>query len=116
MLHIFIHFYIGHLEEEYGNDDYTKFKSMMIAEVVLTFCLAGLIYLEGEISTILAIAIGNRLYEQSFEELGKKRLSWYGRELSVKLADKYNHVELLILRTTKKCSSPATPSWASTKT
>lgn len=93
MLHIFIHFYIGHLEEEYGNDDYTKYKNLMIAEVVLTFCLAGLIYLEGEISTILAVVIGNKLYEQSFEELGKKRLSWYGRELSVKLADKYNHVK-----------------------
>lgn len=66
VLHIFIHFYIGHLEEEYGNDDYTKYKNLMIAEVALTFCLAGLIYLEGEISTILAVAIGNRLYEQSF--------------------------------------------------
>lgn len=40
---------------------------MMIAEVVLTFCLAGLIFLEGEMSTIIAIAIGNRLYSRSFE-------------------------------------------------
>jgi hypothetical protein len=31
VLHIFIHFYIGHLEEEYGNADYTKFKNLMIA-------------------------------------------------------------------------------------
>jgi hypothetical protein len=38
----------------------------MIAEVLLTFCLAGLIYLEGKISTIIAIAIGNKLYRESF--------------------------------------------------
>lgn len=115
MLHIFIHFYIGHLEEEYGNDDYTKFKSMMIAEVILTFCLAGLIFLEGEISTILAVIIGNKLYEGSFKELTNKRLSWYSNEYSVKLADKYNHVCLLIFRTMRKYSSPATLSSASTR-
>jgi hypothetical protein len=34
----------------------------MITEVILTFCLAGLIYLEGEISTIVAIIIGNKIY------------------------------------------------------
>ena len=38
----------------------------MISEVILTFCLAGLIYLEGEMSTIVAVAIGNKLYEESF--------------------------------------------------
>jgi len=38
----------------------------MIAEVLLTFCLAGLIYLEGEISTAIAIVIGNKLYKESF--------------------------------------------------
>lgn len=47
VLHIFIHFYIGHMEEEFAKDDYSKYKNLMITEVVLTFCLAGLIYLEG---------------------------------------------------------------------
>lgn len=67
-------------------------------------------------STILAVAIGNRLYEESFEQLGRKGLAWYAQELSVKLADKYNHVPFLIFRTTNKSSWPVTASSASTKT
>ena len=45
VLHIFIHFYIGHEYEEYAKDDFTNYKNLMITEVVLTFCLAGLLYL-----------------------------------------------------------------------
>lgn len=93
MLHIFIHFYIGHLEEDYGNDDYNKYKNLMITEIILTFCLAGLIYLEGEFSTLLAIITGNKVYEESFNELAKKELSWHANEYNVQLADKYNHVQ-----------------------
>lgn len=92
MLHIFIHFYIGHLGEEHGADDYNKYKNLMIVEVVLTFCLAGLLYLEGEFSTLIAIIIGNRVYEQSFRELTDKPMSWHANEHNVQLADYYNHV------------------------
>lgn len=55
-------------------------------------------------STVLAIAIGNKLYEESFKELEKKRLSWYAQDLSVKLADKYNHVIFSLCRTMRKYS------------
>lgn len=37
----------------------------MFYEVVLTIGLAGLIYLEGEVSTHLAIITGNKLYKLS---------------------------------------------------
>jgi hypothetical protein len=37
-------------------------KSLMLYEVVLTLGLAGLIYLEGEVSSHLAVIVGNRLY------------------------------------------------------
>ena len=116
MLHIFIHFYIGHLEEDHGGDDYGKYKNLMLTEVILTFCLAGLIYLEGEFSTLLAIIIGNRLYKESFEKLTNKPISWHSNEYNVQLADKYNHVLPYPPRTMRRSTSPATPSTASTRT
>lgn len=38
-------------------------KNLMFYEVVLTIGLAGLIYLEGEVSSYIAVIIGNKLYE-----------------------------------------------------
>ena len=78
---------------------------MMIAEVVLTFVLAGLLYLEGEFSTMLAIIIGNRIYRESFEELTQKSITWYTNQYNVKLADRYNHVKQYLLRIMRKCTS-----------
>lgn len=45
MMHIFIHFYIGHQEEEHGEDSYGKFQNMIIVEFILTAGLAGIIWL-----------------------------------------------------------------------
>jgi hypothetical protein len=61
----------------------------------------------------LAIAIGNKRYEESFEQLGKKSLQWYAQELSVKLADKYNHVSHYLHRTTRKFLLLAIAYWVS---
>jgi hypothetical protein len=47
LMHIFIHFYIGHLEEEHGDNNYSKFRNLILAEFVLTLGLAGVIWLEG---------------------------------------------------------------------
>jgi hypothetical protein len=51
LMHIFIHFYIGHLEEEHGDNNYSKFRNLILAEFVLTLGLAGVIWLEGEVSS-----------------------------------------------------------------
>lgn len=67
---------------------------MLILEVVLTLCLSGIIYLEGEVSSHIAMIIGNRLYEESLTELTKKRIAWFANEYSVKIADRFNHVIL----------------------
>lgn len=88
----------------------------MIAEVALTFCLAGLIYIEGEFSTLLAIIIGNRLYSESLKELTNKSLHWYTNQYNVKLADRYNHVHIFPFRTTKKFILPAIASLGFIKT
>lgn len=87
----------------------------MIAEVLLTFCLAGLIYLEGEFSTIIAIVIGNKLYKESIKELTNKSLTWYSNQYNVKLADRYNHVLTVTFRITNKFTSPVTASSESIK-
>lgn len=87
----------------------------MIAEVLLTFCLAGLIYLEGEFSTIIAIVIGNKLYKESIKELTNKSLTWYSNQYNVKLADRYNHVFNAAFRITNKFTSLATASSESIK-
>lgn len=58
LLHVFIHFYIGHLEEEHGENSYLKFQNMVVIEVILTFCLAGILYYEGDVSSKIAIIQG----------------------------------------------------------
>lgn len=61
-MHIFIHFYFGHLEEEHGNDGYVNFKGLLVMEVVLTLGLAGIIWLEGQVASEIAMIQGNNLY------------------------------------------------------
>lgn len=63
----------------------------MFYEGVLTLGLAGLIYLEGEVSTYLAVMTGNKLYKESLMALTHKPLKWYGEEYSLRTADKFNH-------------------------
>jgi hypothetical protein len=48
--------------------------------------------LEGEVSSWIAVIIGNRLYEESLTSLTKKRIGWFANEYSVKIADRFNHV------------------------
>lgn len=64
----------------------------MVIEVVLTLALAGVIYLEGEMSSSLAVIQGNVLYESALKGLVAKEASWFDREFAVKLADRFNHV------------------------
>ncbi len=59
------------------DDGYQNYRNNLILEVVLTFCLSGIIYLEGEVSSYIAMIIGNRLYEQSLNSLTKKRITWF---------------------------------------
>lgn len=65
VLHIFIHFFIGHEYEHRAKEGIKSLRTLMFYEVVLTIGLAGLIYLEGEVSTHLAIITGNKLYKLS---------------------------------------------------
>lgn len=58
-MHVFIHFFIGHMEEEHGESGYYKFRNMMLLEVVLTMGLAGVLYYEGEVSSNIAIIQGS---------------------------------------------------------
>jgi len=64
----------------------------MLIELVLTLGLAGIIYLEGEVSSKLAVIKGNKLYSSSLKRLTEQSLSWLSEQFSVKLADKFNHV------------------------
>lgn len=43
-------------------------------------------------SSYIAIIVGNRLYEQSLTSLTKKRITWFANQYSVKIADRFNHV------------------------
>lgn len=61
---MFIHFYIGHLEEEHGENSYLNFRNMVAIEVILTFCLAGILYYEGDVSSKIAIIQGTGLMIQ----------------------------------------------------
>ena len=45
---------------------------LMSYEVILTFGLALVIYLEGEVSSYIAIIIGNKLYKESLESFTHK--------------------------------------------
>ena len=78
--------------EAHGDEGYQNYRNMLILEVVLTFCLSGIIFLEGEVSSCIAVIIGNRLYEESLNSLTKKRIGWFANEYSVKIADRFNHV------------------------
>ena len=62
LLHIFIHFFIGHEYEDHQNNDYASFRNLMAIEFILTVGLAGIIYLEGEVSSKLAVIKGNQIY------------------------------------------------------
>ena len=64
----------------------------MLLELVLTLGLAGIIYLEGEVSSKLAVIKGNKLYSKALERLAGQSLTWFSSHFSVKLADKFNHV------------------------
>ena len=113
---MFIHFWIGHLEEEHGDNSYLQFQYMIIIEVILTLGLSGVLYYEGEVSSKIAIMQGNSIYKESLTNLLKKRISWFASEYSVKIADRFNHVLFLRCRITRKFSLPATVSWESIKT
>lgn len=76
----------------------------MLIELVLTIGLAGIIYLEGEVSSKLAVIKGNKLYSSSLKRLTEQSLSWLSEQFSVKLADKFNHVSKKIFRTISKYS------------
>lgn len=91
VLHIFIHFYIGHEYEHRAQFGLEALKTLMIYEVVLTIGLGGLIYLEGEVSSHLAVIAGNKLYKESLESLVHREIRWYSEEYSLRTADKFNH-------------------------
>lgn len=91
MLHIFIHFYIGHEYEHRARSGLKALQSLMLYEVVLTLGLAGLIYIEGEVSSYLAMIAGNKLYRESLQSLVHREIRWYGEEYSLRTADKFNH-------------------------
>ena len=62
----------------------------------MTLGLAGILYYEGEVSSQIAIMQGNSIYKESLTNLIKKRISWFASEYSVKIADRFNHVPLLV--------------------
>jgi hypothetical protein len=88
----------------------------MIIELVLTVGLAGIVYLEGEVSSKLAVIKGNTLYSRSLERLSERSLVWFNEQFSVKLANKFNHVRIELFRTTNRSSLLGTSSWLYTKT
>ena len=58
----------------------------------MTIGLAGILYLEGEVSSKLAVIKGNRLYSSALKRLADQSLTWFSSQFAVKLADKFNHV------------------------
>lgn len=78
----------------------------MLIELILTIGLAGIIFLEGEVSSKLAVIQGNKLFSASLKRLVNQSLTWFSEQFAVYLADKFNHVPCLLFRTTKKYSSP----------
>ena len=95
---MFIHFWIGHLEEEHGDNSYLAFRYMIVIEVVLTLGLSGVLYYEGEVSSKIAIIQGNSIYKKSLTSLIRKRISWFAKEYFVKIADRFNHVLVPIIQ------------------
>lgn len=61
LMHVFIHYFIGHEMEEHGDSGYHKMRKMMIIEVILTMGLAGVLFYEGEVSSQIAIIQGTVL-------------------------------------------------------
>lgn len=45
LLHIFIHFFIGHEYDEHQNNNLASFRNLMLIELILTIGLAGILYL-----------------------------------------------------------------------
>lgn len=115
LLHIFIHFFIGHEYEEHQNNNLASFRNLMALELILTLGLAGIIYLEGEVSSKLAVIKGNNLYGNSLRKLTEQNLIWFNDQFAVKLADKFNHVSIHRLRITNRCLLLGTTSSPSTK-
>jgi hypothetical protein len=76
----------------------------MAIELILTIGLAGIVYLEGTVSSKLAVIKGNNLYSKSLKKLTDQSLIWFNDQFLVKIADKFNHVHFLSHRTTKKYS------------
>ena len=66
-LHIFIHFYIGHLPEDQVKNPYYQFQNILLIEFILTMGLAGIIYFEGEVSSLVSIIQGNNLYHEALK-------------------------------------------------
>ena len=82
----------------------------MVVELVLTIGLAGIVFLEGEVSSKLAVIQGNRLYSSALERLTSQSVVWFGEQFMVRLADKFNHVQIQGGRTTRRCSLRGTTS------
>jgi hypothetical protein len=91
-LHIFIHYFIGHLDEEQQDNPYLEFQNILMLEFIMTMALALIIYFEGEVSSLISIIQGNQLYEKSLKSLVRKPVKWFHQQFSLKLADKFNHV------------------------
>lgn len=67
----------------------------MLIELVLTIGLAGVVFLEGAVSSKLAVIQGSKLYSKSVTRLADQSLTWFSQQFTVYLADKFNHVCLL---------------------
>ena len=76
----------------------------MFLELILTIGLAGIIYLEGEVSSKLAVIKGNNLYSKSLKKMTEQSLTWFNDQFTVKIADKFNHVHITLSRIMKKFS------------
>jgi hypothetical protein len=66
---------------------------------VLTVGLAGIIYYEGEVSSMIAVMqginywnVGNYMYRNSLFALINKKISYFTAEYPIKTADRFNHV------------------------
>lgn len=116
MLHIFIHFYIGHEYEHHSKKGLSALRTLMFYEVILTLGLSGIVFLEGEVSSHLAIMTGSILYKESLEALVQKDMQWYGKNYYLRSADTFNHVPPRLYRTTNRSSSPPTACCTSTRT
>jgi hypothetical protein len=58
MLHTFIHVFIGHEYQHMEENALNSMGHLVVYEVLLTIGLAGVIYLEGEVSSYIAAMIG----------------------------------------------------------